>query len=261
MAIDISALISRLDDPTTDIAPDAKDALIRQGADVIPELAAALTGLGRYGKLSAIEVFEAYGDRRAGPALIGLLSDADTTVREWAANALSALRYTEAGPALAQLNARLMRDRVRPDFTEPVAVRNAMADLGLRPLRTPDLTRTLAHHTVHGQRWPVGRLPEIVRDLAAHDQVVLYFMIWRIGDSGQLYWTQREGAGCAFDYSLPWPDNVTNARDAALLEAAFVQDSGDLVASIEWIDQSDIAMPPQSQAKNPPAPDDGGHLR
>ena len=157
MTTDIGALISRLDDPSTDIAEDAKDALIGRGADVIPELAAALTSLARSGRLSAIEVFEACGDRRAGPALIGLLSDADTTVREWAANALSALRYTQAGPALAQLNARLVRDLVRPDFTELVAVRNAMARLGLRPRLTPDLTRTLAQHTDHGQMWPVAR--------------------------------------------------------------------------------------------------------
>jgi hypothetical protein len=148
-------------------------------------------------KLSAIEVFEARGDPRAGPALIGLLSDADTTVREWAANALSALRYTEAGPALTQLNARLLRYRIRPDFTEPVAVRNAMANLGLRQRRTPDLTRTLAQHISHEHKWPVGRLPEVIRDLADHDQVVLYFMIWRIADDGQLYWTQHEGAGWA----------------------------------------------------------------
>jgi hypothetical protein len=242
---DISVLISRLDDPATDIAEDAKYALIDQGADVIPELAAAVTSLGRSGKLSAIQVFEACGDRRAGPAVIGLLSDAETTVREWAANALSVLRYTEAAPALAQLNARLVRARVRPDFTEPVAVRNAMASLGFRQRQTPDLTRTLAQDTGHLQAWPAARLPEVIRDLADHDQVVLYFMIWRIRDGGQLHWTQHEGAGWTFDYSLPWPENVTSARDAALLEAAFVQDSSDLVASIEWLDQSDITIPPQ----------------
>jgi hypothetical protein len=250
---DIGVLISRLDDPSASIAQDAKHALIGQGSDVVPELAAALTGLRRYGKLSAIEVFAACGDRRAGPALIGLLSDRDTTVREWAANALSALRYTGAGPALARLNARLVRDRVRPDFTEPVAVRDAMANLGTRQRRTPELTRTLAQHAGHERTWPAGRLAEVLRDLADHDQVVLYFMIWRIADDGHLYWTQHEGAGWAFDYSLPWPENVTNAKDAALLEAAFVPDSADLVASIEWMDHSDIAgfRPGRSARRRP----------
>lgn len=96
---------------------------------MIHELAAALPGPGRIGKLPAIEVFEACGDRRAGPALIGLLNDADTTVREWAANAVSALGYTEAGPALAQLNARLLRQQERLEFTEPVGVRSASCRL------------------------------------------------------------------------------------------------------------------------------------
>lgn len=244
MTTDISALTLRLDDPSADIAEGAKHALIAEGAVVIPQLAAALPGLDRFGKLSAIEVFEACGDRQAGPALVGLLSDADTTVREWAANALGALAYTEAGPALERLNARLVRELVRPDFTEPVAVRNVLTLFGLRRCVTPDLTRTLAQDTGHGQAWPVARLPEILRDLADHDQVVLYFMIWRVGDRGQLYWTQHEGVDWAFDRSLPWSENVASARDAALLEAGFVQHTGDLVAMIEWIDEDDVIVPP-----------------
>jgi hypothetical protein len=239
----IGALISRLDDPS-DISADAKAALIAQGTSVIPELAAALPGLDRFGKLSAIQVFEAFGDRRAGPALVGLLSDAETTVREWAANALGVLGYTEAGPALARLNARLLREMVRPDFTEPVAVRSVLTLFGLRRRVTPDLTRTLARDTGHGQAWPVARLPEVLRDLADHDQVVLFFRIWRVCDHGQLYWTQHEDVGWAFDYSLPWPQNVAAARDSALLEADFVRDTVDLVATIEWIDEGDVAVPP-----------------
>jgi hypothetical protein len=241
---DISTLISSLDAPSADIAEDAKRALIAHGAAVIPQLAAALPGLDRFGKLSAIEVFEACGNRQAGPALMGLLSDGDTTVREWAANALGTLGYAEAGPVLARLNARLLRELVRPDYSEPVAVRSVLTLFGLRRRVTPDLTRTLARDTGHGQAWPVARLPEVLRDLADHDQVVLYFMIWRVGDHGQLYWTQHERVGWAFDRSLPWSENVVGARDAALLEAGFVHDTGDLVAMIEWIDEGDVAVPP-----------------
>jgi hypothetical protein len=240
----IGALISRLDDPS-DISADAMAALIAQGTSVIPELAAALPGLDRFGKLSAIQVFEAFGDRRAGPALVGLLSDAETTVREWAANALGVLGYTEAGPALARLNARLLREpTVRPDFTEPVAIRSVLTLFGLRRCVTPDLTRTLARDTGHGQAWPLARLPEVLRDLADHGQVVLYFMIWRVAEHGQLSWTQHDGVDWAFDRSLPWSENVVGGRDAALLEAEFVQDTGDLVAMIEWIDESDVAIQP-----------------
>ena len=77
-------------------------------------------------------------------------------------------------------------------------------------------------------------------------------MIWRVADDGRLYWTQHEGVGWTFDYSLQWPENVTGARDAALLETAFVQDTGDLVASIEWIDQSAIAVPPPVAGQESP---------
>jgi len=104
-------------------------------------IAAALPGLDRFGKLPAIEVFEACGDHQAGPALVSLLSDAGTTVREWAAKALGALGYTEVGPALARLDARLLRDLVpprlhragcrsqRPDALRPAAARDARPDL------------------------------------------------------------------------------------------------------------------------------------
>jgi hypothetical protein len=46
----MSALISALDDPSTEIAEDTKGALIAQGTVVIPELAAALPGLDRFGE-------------------------------------------------------------------------------------------------------------------------------------------------------------------------------------------------------------------
>jgi len=72
-------------------------------------------------------------------------------------------------------------------------------------------------------------------------------MIWRVGDHGQLYWTEHEWAGWAFDRSLPWSENVAGARDAALLEADFVQRTGDLVAKIEWIDEGDVAVPPPAR--------------
>lgn len=254
MTTDISTLISRLDDPSTDIAEDAKRALMAQGAVVIPQLAAALPDLDRFGKLSAIEVFEVCGNRQAGPALVGLLSDGDTTVREWAAYALGTLEYAEAGPALARLNARLLRELVRPDFSEPVAVRSVLTLFGLRRRVTPDLTRTLARDTGHGQAWPVARLPDVLRDLADHEQAVLYFMIWQVGDHGQLYWTQHERVGWAFDRSVPWSENVVGARDAALLEAGFVQDIGDLVAMIEWIDEVDVDVPPLATGPASPRP-------
>jgi hypothetical protein len=63
-------------------------------------------------------------------------------------------------------------------------------------------------------------------------------------DHGKLYWTRHESVGWAFDHSLPWSENVAAARDAALLEADFVQDTGDLVAMIEWIDEGDVAVAP-----------------
>ena len=72
----------------------AKFELIARGADAVPEVVSRLATL-RFGKLIAIEAFEALEDARACPALIGLLADNNETVVEWPARALGSLgRYS-----------------------------------------------------------------------------------------------------------------------------------------------------------------------
>ncbi|WP_433790872.1 HEAT repeat domain-containing protein [Actinoplanes sp. CA-252034] len=100
MADDFGQLIALLDGETTDIAENAKVELISVGGQVVEPLAAAIGMLEPYGQLSAIEIFEHFGDRAAGPALIGLLASDNSTVREWSARALGDLGVHEAVPAL-----------------------------------------------------------------------------------------------------------------------------------------------------------------
>jgi HEAT repeat protein len=63
---------------------------------VVQPLSAAVASLDRYGQLSAIEVFEHFGDAAAGPALINLLGSEHETVREWSAWAVAELGLREA---------------------------------------------------------------------------------------------------------------------------------------------------------------------
>src|SRR5215204_6338015 len=80
-----------LDDDSTEVAEDATAELISVGVEVVEPLAAAVPSLERFGQLSAIEVFEHFGDPGAGPVLVDLLSSEHDTVREWSAWAIAQL--------------------------------------------------------------------------------------------------------------------------------------------------------------------------
>jgi HEAT repeat protein len=96
----IDRLIGLLDDDSTEVAEEAKAGLISLGIEVVQPLAAAVGSLGRYGQLSAIEVFEHFAVAAAGPVLIDLLGSEHETVREWSAWAIAGLGVREAVPAM-----------------------------------------------------------------------------------------------------------------------------------------------------------------
>jgi hypothetical protein len=59
--------------------------LIERGPAIVPDLSASLPDLADAGRVLAVEVFTALGDRRAGPGLTRLLDYDDGIAREWAA--------------------------------------------------------------------------------------------------------------------------------------------------------------------------------
>ncbi|WP_239516183.1 MULTISPECIES: HEAT repeat domain-containing protein [unclassified Streptomyces] len=84
--------------------------------------------LGRFGRLTAIEVFEEVADPRYGPALIALLEDDEPTVREWAAVALGNLEIDGAVESLRRAAPRradraCLERATPPDWSEPVGIR------------------------------------------------------------------------------------------------------------------------------------------
>jgi HEAT repeat protein len=85
------------------------------GVEVVEPLAAAVPSLGRYGQLSALEVFEDLGDAGAGPVLTDLLGSEHETVRDWSAWAIAQLGVREAAPALQAAYRRIRIRGVRPD--------------------------------------------------------------------------------------------------------------------------------------------------
>lgn len=95
----ILELIGRLDDDSTDLAEGAKYELMSVGLEALDQLIEAVPALESYGQLSAIEIFEHFGDARGANVLTTLLSSESLTVREWAAWTLIDLGSQESVPA------------------------------------------------------------------------------------------------------------------------------------------------------------------
>ena len=126
-----------------------------------------------------------------------------------------------------------------PDFTKAVGIRYALTALGARGRVIPPLTATWAVRTAGlEQAWPVSQLEGVINELADHRQVVLYIQLWEINDRG-VYWQDHDSLDPELDWDAPWALLVEQARESALLEAAFVPQRDGIVATVEWIDEVD----------------------
>jgi hypothetical protein len=128
---EIQGLIHELDESFGGVADEAEYSLIKLGPEVVGRLVAAMPSLG-HGKVFAINVLEALGDRRAGPILIDLLDDENDLVRQYSARTLATLRFTSAVPALQHAYEETKRRGTPPDWTEPEQIRHTLTVLGRR---------------------------------------------------------------------------------------------------------------------------------
>jgi hypothetical protein len=175
-----------------------------------------------------------------GSALIDLLGSQHETVREWSAWAIADLGVREAGPMLRAAHQRQRVSGDGPDWTETVAIRHALTVLGARQEVLPSLTTSLRTTAGSNRRaWPSARLVDIVNDLADHDQAVLYFQLWAVIDGGT-FWNGHERLDAPIELGKPWWQVVEDARESALIEAAFVVPWPNLFVTVEWIDRADV---------------------
>lgn len=239
---EVDALITRLDVRHDGIGDEAAESLIDRGPAVLPRLCSAVEQLATFGRLGAIEVMRRLGDRSACPALIGLLKDHDEAVREWTVVAVGELGCTGAEQSLEALRHRYVRDEIPPSWTGPVAVRDALTNLGVRQLVIPDVVETAAMELGKPLGWcSIEKLDQVIESLAAHGQVVLYFQVWCRDRDDLIYWTQHDSVEWTFAWGASWAYNVESAREAALIEASAIDAPG-LIASVTWMDRSDIQL-------------------
>ncbi|MEV6332064.1 HEAT repeat domain-containing protein [Streptomyces sp. NPDC051909] len=239
MTTHIERLIQQLDD-STGPSYDARAELIGIGYAAVPAIIDGLPSLGGFGQLTAIEVFEEVADPRCGPALIALLGNDDSTVREWAAMALAGLKIDGAVEPVRRAYRACLDRATPPDWSEPEGIRWALTELGARTPVVPPLTARLRATTADGApRWPSTHFTEIINDLADHAQVILYSQFWRV-DTGRTYGVSGTGLDWELDWTAPGEHLVEESRAWSLLEASEAPAGDDIFVAPTWIDRTDL---------------------
>lgn len=233
---DVDYLIDQLDRRDGG-AEEAEASLQAMGPVVVEPLLERLHALTAFGRRCAVDVLREIGDTRAGPALTELLADEDEVVREWAAQAVGELGVTGAVPELKRLYDETKVRGVPPDWTLPVSARRALTRLGARDEVTPATVAELAERDeALGRSWLPARLPEVVSELAAASQVVLYFQYWKPLNGTH---TAVDTPSWEIDWSRPWPDLVERARQGALDAIRRAGTPRGTLATMEWIAETD----------------------
>jgi HEAT repeat protein len=233
----IRDLIADLDSDDTNQAQEAQAALGPYGRAVLEPLLDTAPNFGRFGQLCAIELFQEIGDPQAGTVLIPMLDSENGTVRDWAAQALGELGVPQAVPALRRAYAAVKERGTPLDWTEPLAIRTALTELGARREVVPPRVAELERQEGKLDRcWAVRDLPEVITELANARQLVLDFMWW---EGWRDTHTLRETPRYDLDWSLPWEHLVESARVAALNAARTPGIPDDSVATLAWMDEAD----------------------
>jgi len=243
---EIEELVAALDQENSNDADLAQWKLIEgYGKDALEPLLAAAPAFADYGRLCAIEVFNAIGDRRAGPVLIPWITSDHPLVREWTAGALGYLGITEAVPELLAGWEATKQRGTPPEYTEPVCFRQVLAELGAREIVLPDAIR---RQTIDDDwlkpAWPAAAIRGVLDHLADAHQVVLYTQYFRREpnlDPKNWYWV-NVGATAELDWTLQWEAIVTAAHDqmVAAADAKARKLPRRTVVTVEWIDRRDV---------------------
>lgn len=247
----IDDLLRVLGDDDGNAAEDARLAL-ESHPEAIGPLLAALPTLGRFGKLLAIELLEAWPievvlsakDPSVEDTVLPLLRDEHDTVREWAAGLLGWVGAVAAVPEIERALQRAKDAGVPLDWTEPGGYRRAQTVLGARTEVLPDEVAALAQIRAApiDRYWLRGDLIRVIESLSSAGQVVLYVQGWRTEAAarGEPMAFYESGAP---DYDVDtrgdWADVVARARSAALAAAAAWSEPGANVVTLEWIAETD----------------------
>jgi HEAT repeats len=240
----IRQLIATLDRENTNAAEEAQFELIEHfGAEALEPLIAAVPHFAYFGRLCAIEIFESIKDPRAAAVLIPWLKSDNEVVRERSAGALGSLGVTDAIPDLLVAWDAAKGRGTPPDWSEPVTIRRALTQLGARDVVLPPGAARLEVDTPWDHAWPASALPHVFEQLAQAGQVVLYFQYWTRHpeyDPSAWYGITDADTTLQHDWASPWEALVDASSRQAVASAMAATVPPGTVATVEWMDRSDL---------------------
>jgi len=228
----------------TELAEDAQKSLAELGQDAISPILARLPTLGVFAQRCALdllerspsEVLSQVSQDELQRAIHPLLDSTDEVVREWSANVLGRAKSRASIPILRHALKKSRERGIPPDWTEPVAMRSALTDLGDRIEIIPRLLQETCRHEF-ARCWPAQLLPNLIEALAEEQQILLYFTTWQPhGDA----WCWVDSPSWEISLHGPWPDQVQTGKKHALDAIKTWQAPEMSVISLEWIAETDL---------------------
>jgi len=237
----LEQLVVELASDDRNTAEEAQFMLEHYGSEALDPVLEVLPMLNVFSRRCALDLLHDIGDVRAVPVLVGLLESEDEVVRERAGENLGPIGDPSAARALAAALRRAKAAGVPLHWSEPTTYRKALTQLGAREDHLPPTVGELAVERPQlGRAWRVEDLTQVADALAASDQALLYFQIWRWSEHHHpsYYWT--ESPGWEPQLEGPWPNVVEIARQDALDAVARLKpETAGAWATLEWIGEAD----------------------
>ena len=249
----LDELIATLDSEDRNAAEEAQVALIgtsKSGVAVLPKLLDSAQQFRRFGLLCTIDVIEGIAEfGKTGelnhPAATGvgaflslMLTNEDSTVREWAAISAGGLRLQETVEAIRDAWQQSKQRNDPPGWSEPTAYRNALSELGAREIVLPVLAfETRLQMSPFGYCWKSEDLLPVLSAFNEADQII----------TGVQYYRRSDNSGYRLDNRKDWPTGSNAIDDWNKIVRAQAEEIAktpvppiDVYTTIEWIDRTDI---------------------
>jgi hypothetical protein len=240
----LNELLADLDNEDTSVALDAQISLEDRGEEAIMPILSLLPSLNFYGQSCALDLLSSWPisllQAQQNPSvvevLIPLIRSQSSFVRESSTYILGDLGAKEAIPEIEQALKKVKAEGIPLDYTEPVAYRRTLTQLGARIAIVPYRMAVKQQFDL-GSCWPATLLVECIESLSSEKQVLLYYQAWqKRGNS--YYW--QETPQYEIDLTGSWDDVVVRSAGLAIETVRKWVPQKNTVVTLEWIGEQDL---------------------
>jgi hypothetical protein len=242
----LDELLVDLDNEDTSVALDAQISLEDRGEEAIKPILSLLPSLDFYGQSCALDLLsswpisllEAQHNPSVSEVLIPLIRSQSSYVRQWSTYVLGSLGAKEAIPEIEQALKKVKAEGIPLDYTEPVAYRRTLTQLGARTEIVPyRMVLQQQHFGNGGSCWPATLLIECIESLSSESQILLYYQAWQ--KRGNTYYWQ-ETPQYEIDLTGYWNDIVIKSAKLAIDTVSKWVPPKNTVVTLEWIGEKDL---------------------